>query len=181
MRVVKGKKKDTKDVVEQVNKLKIDEARQKFDAFQSVLNDKEYAIKLDKKETRFMYDNFLTTVKWKGYECYAVDQIYDALSKISNSKTGTINGKLSSQFIEAIFHFIKTYEGTGFENAKLFKVVADEFAKPMQELNNDRQILRDLSLELMAAENGISVEELANMPVPGNEAKLTEEVKPTVD
>lgn len=181
MQVVQGKKKDAKKLVEQVDKARIDEAQQKFDTFQTVLNDKEYSIKLDKDETDFMYDNFLSTIKWKGYECYAIDHIYEALSKISDPETEMIDGKLSGQFIEAIFHFIKTYEGVGFENAKMFKVIADEFAKPMQELNNDRQILRDLSLELMAAENGISVEQLVNAPAPEDDKQAAEEVKPVAE
>ena len=42
----------------------------------------------------------------------------------------------------------------------MFRRICDQFALPMKEINDDRQILRDHSLELVAAEQGISVETL---------------------
>jgi hypothetical protein len=55
---------------------------------------------------------------------------------------------------------LKNYESKGFEFAQTFKEACDQFAVPMQEINQDRQNLRDASLEMTAAEQGISVENL---------------------
>lgn len=72
----------------------------------------------------------------------------------------TLNGKIPTEIVEAVFHFLKNYSGQGVESAGLFKQICDQFALPMKEVNEDRQHLRDISLELVAAEQGIEVETL---------------------
>ena len=42
----------------------------------------------------------------------------------------------------------------------MFRSICDQFALPMQEINTDRQMLKDIALELTATEKGISVESL---------------------
>jgi hypothetical protein len=57
---------------------------------------------------------------------------------------------------------LKNYVGTGVDAAIKFRSICDQFALPMQEINVDRQTLKDIALELTAAEKGISVESLVN-------------------
>ena len=77
-------------------------------------------------------------------------------------KDDKIDSGADAPIIEAIFHFLKNYIGTGVDSAIKFRSICDQFALPMQEINTDRQTLKDVALELTAAEKGISVESLVN-------------------
>jgi hypothetical protein len=107
--------------------------------------------------------------QWKGYESYAISETYRQLE--AERDGNGINAKFSVEIIEATFHFLKNFIGTGFELAIPFKKICDQFALPVQEINQDRQSLKDASLELIASEKGIKVEELVealnNMPNQG--------------
>jgi len=140
----------------QVDQKRIAEAQENFDRTRQIVETKSYSVALDSKQTSFLMDNFFSNVSWKGYESYAIAETYKHLEEITVD--GQINGKAKVEIIEAIFHFLKNHIGTGVKDADLFRQVCDQFALPMKEINEDRQELRDLSLELIAAEQGISVE-----------------------
>ena len=55
---------------------------------------------------------------------------------------------------------MKNHEGKGHELATNFKLICDAFAVPVNEINTDRQSLKDLSLELVAAEKNIDINDL---------------------
>lgn len=141
-----------------VDKKLVAELTEKFETLQKEIETKQYGIALNKEQTTFLFDQFFTNVAWKGYEAYAISETYKALKAIVTK--GEVNGKINAEIVEAIFHFLKNYESKGFEFAQTFKEACDQFAVPMQEINQDRQDLRDASLEMTAAEQGISVENL---------------------
>ena len=119
---------------------------------------RKYDLELTNALTKFYLETFLPGIKWKGYECYAVSELHDEFKKTFKLKT---NAKWNKEHIEATFHFVKIFEGTGsIEMAKTMKDLCNVFAKPMQAIQVDQQELKDLALELQAAENGISVEAL---------------------
>lgn len=141
-----------------IDKKLVAELTEKFETLQKEIESKEYGIALSKEQTTFLFEQFFVNVAWKGYEAYAIAETHKALQGVT--KTGSVNGKIKAEIVEAIFHFLKNYESKGFQFAQVFKEVCDQFAVPMQEINQDRQDLRDASLEMTAAEQGISVENL---------------------
>jgi hypothetical protein len=159
MKVIKAEDVPTSKNEEQViDQKKVEELREKFDILQAQLNEKEYGVALNKEQTDFLFNEFYGNVSWKGYESYAISETYDKLH--SKVKKDELNASFSVEIIEATFHFLKNYIGSGSKAAKVFRQLCDQFAVPMQEINNDRQQLKDLSLELVATEQGISVETL---------------------
>jgi hypothetical protein len=143
-----------------IDQTKVAELKEKFDTLQESLRTKTYNVLLNEEQTNELTTNFYNNFTWKGYESYAVAETFEQITTQINS--GTLNGNFSTEIVEATFHFIKNYEGKGVNDARVFKGICDQFALPMQEINNDRQELRDISLELVATENGISVETLVS-------------------
>ena len=159
MKVVKAGEVPKKQVdSEGVDKKLVAQMQEKFDAMKQLIDTKEYGIVLDAELATYFFNEFYPTITWKGYESYAVTESFNQMKGIE--KEGSVNGKVRPEIIEAIFHFVKSYIGTGVKSANLFKRMADQFAVSIQEINNDRQDLKDISLELIAVEKGISVEQL---------------------
>jgi hypothetical protein len=142
-----------------INHVEVAKLQEKFDSFKQMLDTKTYGVYLDAELSKFFFESFYPSIQWKGYESYAVSESYDRLKDQVNEE-GLLNGKVRPEIVEAVFHFIKSFVSTGIENARLFKRTADQFAITVQEINQDRQELKDISLELVAAEKGITVESL---------------------
>lgn len=160
MKVIKAEDvPQTKTVSSPVNPNLVAELQEKFDTMKQVLDTKTYGIYLDAELTKFFFDTFYPNIQWKGYESYAVSESY-ARMEDAKKEDGSIDGQVRPEIIEAVFHFIKMFVSSGIENARLFKRMADQFAITIHEINQDRQDLKDLSLELVAAEKGITVESL---------------------
>lgn len=141
-----------------IDPARVEELRERFDAFQSQLNEKTYVLNLTDELTNTLLNDLFPNFMWKGYESYAISETY---TRLEEKRTATgINAKFSPEIIEAVFHFLKGHVGTGYKLAIPFKQICDQFAVTIQEINNDRQTLRDLSLELVSAEQGIKVEDL---------------------
>lgn len=140
----------------QIDQKRIAEAQEKFDRTRQIIETKSYGVALNTSQTDFLLNNFFENVSWKGYESYAISESFKQIEVLV--KDGEINGSCKVEIIEAIFHFLKNHIGSGVKSADLFRQVCDQFAVPMKEINEDRQTLRDLSLELIAAEQGITVE-----------------------
>lgn len=128
-----------------------------FEKAESSYKTKKYMVELDKTLVKFYTESFLTGITWKGYECYAISELNTAFKKAFKTKTTALFGR---EHIEATFHFIKNFEGTGsVEMAETMRKFCDAFAKPMNEIQVDIQELKDVATELQAAENGITVDE----------------------
>ena len=158
MKVLQANEVPTGGPVSSIDQVKLAELKEQFDTMQNDLKTKKYEVYLSSELTTSLLDKFYTKFTWKGYESYAISETYDQIK--SEVVNGELKGGLATEIVEAAFHFIKNYEGQGVEDAKEFKHICDQFALPMQEINNDRQTLRDISLELVATEQGISVETL---------------------
>lgn len=143
-----------------INEVLVAELVEKFDTMKMVVDTKKYNILLDKDQTNALMNEFYPEFQWKGYESYAVAETYNQL--VEMVKDDKIDSGADAPIIEAIFHFLKNYIGTGVDSAIKFRSICDQFALPMQEINTDRQTLKDVALELTAAEKGISVESLVN-------------------
>lgn len=160
MKVIKAEDVPTSNEKTQgVDPAKVEALREQFDLLQNQLNTKTYGVLLGKEQTTHLFETVYENLQWKGYESYAISETYDQLKALVNKK-GELNGNAKTEIIEATFHFLKNHVSTGVTNARLFRQICDQFAIPMQEINNDRQGLKDLSLELVAAEQGIPVEQL---------------------
>ena len=142
-----------------IDKKKVAELTEKFDLLQNQLNSKEYAVLLNAEQTTHLFESVYPNFQWKGYESYAISETYDTLKSQVNKK-GNLDGKVKVEIIEALFHFLKNHVSTGVDGARFFRQICDQFAISMTEINTDRQNLKDLSLELVATEQGISVEKL---------------------
>ena len=142
----------------EVDQVQLDQLQEKFDVLQSTINNKEYSLLLNEELTQVLMSEIFPKFQWKGYESYAVSETYTQLEKKRNGKG--IKAKFPVEIIEATFHFLKNFIGTGFELAVPFKKICDQFALPIQEINQDRQNLKDVSLAIIAAEKGIKVEDL---------------------
>jgi len=139
----------------EINPALVAELKEKFDAEQNTLNTKEYPVFLNSDQTDFLLNYVYDNITWKGYESYAISETNTTFRNLV--KKGEVNGNAKPEIIEAIFHFLKNFTGTGVNNATTFRQICDQFAVPMTEINEDRQKLRDISLELVAAEQGIPV------------------------
>jgi len=149
---------ETENPANQIDQARIAEAQEKFDRTRQILETKEYGIALTEEQTKFFMEDFFQNVSWKGYESYAIAETHKAMKSLV--KDGTLAGNTKVEIIEAIFHFLKNHVSTGIDKADMFRQVCDQFAISMKEINDDRQELRDLSLELVAAEQGITVEQV---------------------
>ena len=134
------------------------EMQEKFDKVKTIIDTKEYNVDLTKDQTLYLMNEFYANVAWKGYESYAISETYNSFKGLV--KKDEIHGSVKAEIVEAVFHFLKIHESSGFKFAGLFKEICDQFSIPMQEINQDRQNLRDASLEVTAAEQGIPVEDL---------------------
>ena len=140
------------------NQARIAQLQEKFDAANNEINSKTYGVVLNNELTSTLLNEIYPTFSWKGYESYAITETYKQISEAVNNNE--INAKFPAEIIEATFHFLKTYEGKGHTLATSFKLICDAFAVPVQEINTDRQAMKDLSLELVAAEKNIDINEL---------------------
>ena len=140
------------------NQAKIAQLQEKFDSLQKKLETKNYSVLLDETLTKVLLEEIYPTFDWKGYESYAIAETYKQIS--ASVKKGSINTGFPVEIIEAVFHFLKSYTGKGFALALNFKLICDQFALPIQEINVDRQNQKDLSLELVAAEKNIDINDL---------------------
>jgi hypothetical protein len=156
MKVIKNEEVPT--IEKKVDEKAIAEMKEKFDTLQTQLNTKEYSVLLNAEQTSFLLDTVYENIEWKGYESYAISETNTVFRNLVQK--GEINGTARPEIIEAIFHFLKNYAGKGVKNATLFRQICDQFAIPMTELNQDRQTLRDVSLELVSAEQGIPIEQV---------------------
>ena len=167
--MAKPSKEKTLSVVADVpaeNQVKIAQLQEKFDALNTTLNEKTYAVVLSKEQTSVLMNEIYPTFAWKGYESYAIAETHKQIS--AAVKKDEIKSSFSAEVIEAVFHFLKSYEGKGVTLAHTFKSICDQFAIAVQEINTDRQSLKDLSLELIAAEKNIDINELVDSLNNGN-------------
>ena len=162
MKVVKANDVPTQEQtkINAIDQVLVAELTEKFDAIRQVVDTKKYSVLLDKDQTSALLNEFYPAFQWKGYESYAVAETYTQLSEMV--KGDKIDAGADAPIIEAIFHFLKNYVGTGVDSAIKFRSICDQFALPMQEINVDRQAVKDVALELTAAEKGITVESLVN-------------------
>lgn len=133
----------------------VDKLNEKFNEENEKYASKKYLLELSKDSKEWFLNTFLETVTWKGYECYAITEIHRAFTTAKKSKN-----LFPKEIIEAVFHFLKGFEGKGVSNAQNHKAVSDVFATVMNDINQGAQDLRDLSIEIAAAEQGITPEEL---------------------
>jgi len=141
-----------------IDQVKIAKLKESFDNLQDSISSKGYELYLEKDLTDGLFNELYPAIKWKGYESYAVSETYTQLS--NSVKDGEIRASFKPEIIEAVFHFLKTHEGNGVEFAITFKRICDQFALGINEINKDRQELRDISLELHSAETGVPVEQI---------------------
>jgi len=162
MKVVKANDVPTQEQTKTgaINEVLVAQLVEKFDNMKMLVDTKKYSILLDKDQTTALMNEFYPDFQWKGYESYAVAETYNQLSGMI--KDDKIDSGADAPIIEAIFHFLKNYIGTGVDSATKFRSICDQFALPMQDINTDRQTLKDVALELTAAEKGITVESLVN-------------------
>jgi hypothetical protein len=144
----------------EVDQVALAQLQEKFDALRATIETKFYSIYMDEELTKFFFEEVYPSIEWKGYESYAVSESFDRLSE--QIKDGKLDGKVRPEIVEAAFHFIKNYVSKGIDRARTFKRIADQLAITIQEINQDRQDLRDASLEFVAAEKGIPVEKLVS-------------------
>lgn len=140
------------------NQAKIAQLQEKFDALENEVNTKGYGVVLDKTLTNTLINDLYPSFAWKGYESYAITETYKQIS--GAVKKDAINAEFPAEVIEATFHFLKNHEGKGHILATNFKLICDAFALPVNEINKDRQALKDISLELVSAEKGIDINDL---------------------
>jgi hypothetical protein len=135
----------------------------KMTDLQESLAKKKYKVKTTVDTFNWMMDTFYSTVTWEGYECYAIAETYKeydkAFSKAKPTSTGKVNIPVLPEILEASFHFMKKYTGTGVKTAAIHRTLCEDFSVTMAELNVDRQGLYDLATEAEAAKHGISVAE----------------------
>ena len=162
MKVVKANDVPTQEQTKTgaINEVLVAQLVEKFDNMKMLVDTKKYSILLDEDQTTALINEFYPDFQWKGYESYAVAETYNQLREMV--KDEKIDSGADAPIIEAIFHFLKNYIGTGVDSAIKFRSICDQFALPMQDINTDRQTLKDVALELTAAEKGISVESLVN-------------------
>ena len=137
----------------------VKELTNKFEKLEKDFKTKKFLVELSETLVDFYTENFLPGIKWTGYECYAISELDKGFkSTFGRDKTSKL---WSRDNIEATFHFIKTFEGTGsILFASDMKDFCDAFAKPMNEIQKNMQELKDVATELNAAEHGISVSQL---------------------
>jgi len=137
----------------------------KMTDLQDSLAKKKYKVKTTMNTFSWMMEHFYQTVKWEGYECYAIAETHKAYKKVFDKalnnppKSGKISIQVLPEILEATFHFIKKYDGAGLNVATLHRTLCEDFSVTMAELNKDRTGLMELATEAEAAKHGITVED----------------------
>ena len=130
---------------------------------QEALAKKKYRVKTTTETFDYLLNTFFNEVKWEGYECYAIAETHKEFSKIAEklkpSKTGKVGFSVKPEILEATFHFVKKYSGTGFKTATPHRLLCEDLSVTMASMNEDRAKLRDLAMEAEAAKHGITVED----------------------
>jgi hypothetical protein len=126
----------------------------KFDKAQKAFGEQEYSVEITKETLTFLNGSFSKNLKFKGYASYGIDEVFKAVEMLKNGK-----GKWKREYVEAIFHFIKEYEGVGLSDARSHRALSDEIAPTMEIVQQNGQNLKDLATELEAAIQGIPVED----------------------
>ncbi len=135
----------------------------KMTDMQESLAKKKYKVKTTMYTFDWMMEQFYQTVKWEGYECYAIAETHKAYKKVYDKvvanppKSGKVSIPVLPEILEASFHFMKKYDGVGLNVATLHRSLCEDFSVTMAELNKDRTALYDLATEAEAAKHGISV------------------------
>ena len=142
---------------------KASDLEMKMTDMQDTLAKKKYKVKTTVPTFEWMLDTFYDTISWEGYECYAIGETYKEYTKAYEKAKPTSTGKLTipvlPEILEASFHFMKKYIGSGVKTASMHRALCEDFSVTMAELNVDRQGLYDLATEAEAAKHGISVED----------------------
>jgi len=144
-----------------------------FDQKTEELNNKEYLLELSNEDYGYLINTFLPNLGWKGYECYAIEKIDEEIRR-TFSKSKSYKELVNKEVIQAVFHFLKNYEGKGVMQAKSNKRLSDIFAKPMADINKDYADVKEIAhaMEIqeqkdLAKEQGI---ELETTPTEGPKA-----------
>ena len=149
------------NTTKKTNDAKVAKLEAKFEKAQKAFETQEYTMEVTKDSMTFLLTDFATNLKFKGYSSYGITEVYNALETLKeDKKTESFKGKFKKEYVEALFHFIREFEGTGLKTAKSHRALSDEVAPVMQKVNQNMQNFKDLATELEAAKQGVEPEEL---------------------
>lgn len=136
----------------------------KFQEANDAAANASFTLRVTESAAEHLTGELLQGVKWKGLEAYALTKAAEDLRGIvskaariaSSDGPDELEFTIKHDLLEVIFHFVRNYEGVGYEGAKKLTQVAEVLVKPVNELNELRQRLRSAALEWEAAKNGMT-------------------------
>lgn len=136
----------------------------KFEAASSAANSATFTIRMQEGHASFMVNELVQKIKWKGLEAYGLSKatedlrgIVGAAAKLSESgKPDEVEFTIKHDLLEVVFHFLRNYDGVGYDDAKAVTQVAEVFVKPINELNELRAAMRSAAVDWEAAKHGMT-------------------------
>lgn len=153
------------------------ELETKFEAANAAAASAVFTIRMPEPVAKYMAEQFVQGIKWKGLESYALTKATEDLQGIVNAATkvegsNDVEFTIKHDLLEVVFHFIRNYEGVGYSNAKLLTQIAEVFVKPINELNELRSKTRDAAVEWEAAKHGMTPDQFVAQIEKSQQAKL---------
>jgi hypothetical protein len=124
---------------------------------------KAYKVELTKNGLEYLKYTISNTI-WKGLtEAIQLNEIEEFLSDKSQNNSYlnlNLNFELNWSQLNRLYSFIKNVQGLGIKDAKNYFDLINKLTIPMEQLLKDQQEHKNIVLELQAAQNGISVEQM---------------------
>lgn len=154
-----------------VSKTNIKELELKFDKLTDELmgnegkgiKPKAYELKLQENSLSYL-KNLLLKGEWKGFQEATQLNFINEFLKTKSDKIETLKNdlKLTWNELNVFYSYIKNVSGSGINEALSYFELLNDVSIPMEQVLKDQQEHKNLALELQAAENGITVEQLSN-------------------
>lgn len=144
--------------INKVDTKKVESIKKDLEDYKASLNNKEYAVMMNKSLLE-KFSTFMTsTVEWRGKEALGVVEIIKRLEEVK--KEGIKDGVIyfTNLEVEASHYFILKWSGKGASEVKDFISLWKTFEETLMLIQQDNIVVKDLEQQLAAAEQGIEIE-----------------------
>jgi hypothetical protein len=143
-----------------VDAAKVAELEVKWDQISDKLSKSIYVATMSRELALHFRDVVVESFSWKGPQCLIVEKIFEKLDAcIDGQTTPEISIDFDHDLLEVLTVLINSYVSHGKTNTISFSKITEILSVPVQELQNNRKALREVSMELEAARQGMSLED----------------------
>lgn len=143
-----------------VDAAKVAELELKWDQTSDKLNKSIYNATMSRELALHFRDVVVESFSWKGPQCLIVEKIFEKLDQCIDGQTGDeITIDFDHDLLEVLTVLANSYVSHGKVNTLAYSKITEILSKPVSELQANRKELREVSMELEAARQGMSLED----------------------